>query len=95
MNQAYQQLRSTQQVANVAAKKKEDMLAKVNASMLAVRWASMPTHCCLVWQIDRLAEKKEYLEAEYGKRVANEDGTTPNVNGMSSMRSGECLGVAN
>eukprot|EP00191_Tetraselmis_sp_GSL018_P004730 CAMPEP_0177601210 /NCGR_PEP_ID=MMETSP0419_2-20121207/14113_1 /TAXON_ID=582737 /ORGANISM="Tetraselmis sp., Strain GSL018" /LENGTH=635 /DNA_ID=CAMNT_0019094411 /DNA_START=275 /DNA_END=2182 /DNA_ORIENTATION=+ len=51
-NKAYQQLRSTQQMANVVAKKKEEIMAK----------------------LERLADKKESLETEYGRRVAHEDG---------------------
>jgi len=51
-NKAYQQLRSTQQMSNVVAKKKEEYIAK----------------------LERLSEKKEALESEYGRRVAHEDG---------------------
>jgi len=51
-NKAYQQLRSTQQMANVVAKKKDELAAKM----------------------ERLTDKKESLESEYGRRVAHEDG---------------------
>eukprot|EP00873_Tetraselmis_striata_P043397 jgi/Tetstr1/463661/TSEL_008522.t1 len=51
-NKAYQQLRATQQMANVMTKKKEEILSK----------------------LERLTDKKESLETEYGRRVAHEEG---------------------
>lgn len=86
-------------MANVVSKKKDEYIAKAGQIFHLVTTVDVPFHAnpepcllvsiaCLHAQLERLKEKKEALESEYGRRVAYEDGSISVVTPPSSHVSG-------